>query len=66
LEGPAKEVFFTLLHHPVELSKSDLIHMNKLGITIGGRPFDHLIYHFVLKYSNWEPAACVIRKVLKV
>jgi hypothetical protein len=28
--------------------------MNKLGITIGGRPFDHLIYHFVLTYSNWE------------
>jgi hypothetical protein len=28
--------------------------MNKLGITIGGMPFDHLIYHFVLTYSNWE------------
>jgi hypothetical protein len=53
-EGPAKEVFFTQLHQPGELSQSDFTHMNKLGITIGGRPFDHLIYHFVLTYSNWE------------
>jgi hypothetical protein len=53
-EGPAKEVFFTQLHHPGELGQSDFTHMNKLGITIGGRPFDHLIYHFVLTYSNWE------------
>jgi hypothetical protein len=52
--GPAKEVFFTQLHRPGELSQSDFTHMNKLGITIGGRRFDHLIYHFVLTYSNWE------------
>lgn len=53
-EGPAKEVFFTQLHRPGELGQSDFTHMNKLGITIGGRRFDHLIYHFVLTYSNWE------------
>ena len=53
-EGPAKEVFFTQLHRPGELSQSDFTHMNKLGISIGGRPFEHLIYHFVLTYSNWE------------
>ena len=28
--------------------------MEKLGVRIGGVPFDHLIYHFVLTYSNWE------------
>jgi hypothetical protein len=28
--------------------------MNALGITICGEPFDHLIYHFILTYSNWE------------
>jgi hypothetical protein len=53
-EGPAKEVFFTQVHHPGQLGQSDFTNMNKLGITIGGRPFDHLIYHFVLTYSNWE------------
>jgi len=53
-EGPPKEVFFTQVHNPGELGASDFTHMNKLGITIGGQPFDHLIYHFVLTYSNWE------------
>ncbi len=53
-EGPPKEVFFTQIHLPGQLAQSDFTHMNRLGITIGGRPFDHLIYHFVLTYSNWE------------
>ena len=53
-EGPPKEVYFTQIHTPGQLGQSDFTSMNKLGITIGGRPFDHLIYHFVLTYSNWE------------
>jgi len=53
-EGPAKEVFFPQEHHPGELCQSDFTHMGRLGITIEGRRFDHLIYHFVLPYSNWE------------
>lgn len=53
-EGPQKEVFFTQIHKPGELGQSDFTHMDKLGITIGGKQFDHLIYHFVLTYSNWE------------
>jgi hypothetical protein len=28
--------------------------MNSLGVTIAGQPFDHLVYHFTLTYSNWE------------
>jgi hypothetical protein len=28
--------------------------MKELGITINGQTFEHLIYHFVLTYSNWE------------
>jgi len=53
-EGPAREVFFPQIHKPGKLSQSDFTHMDKLGVTIGGVPFDHLIYHFVLTYSNWE------------
>lgn len=53
-EGPPKEVFFTQVHTPGQLGQSDFTSMNKLGITIGGQPFDHLVYHFVLTYSNWE------------
>ena len=54
LDGPAKEVFFAQVHHPGRLCASDFTHCTDLGVTIGGRPFDHLIYHFVLTYSNWE------------
>lgn len=53
-EGPAKEVFFPQVHRPGELSESDFTHMKKLGITIRREPFEHLLYHFVLTYSNWE------------
>lgn len=54
VEGPSKEVFFSQIHRPGELGQSDFTHMNKLGVTISGVPFDHMIYHFVLTYSNWE------------
>lgn len=53
-EGPAKEVFFTQEHKPGRLCESDFSHMTNLEITIQGEPFKHLIYHFVLTYSNWE------------
>lgn len=53
-EGPAKEVYFAQKHYPGELCASDFTHMSSLGITIHGELFKHLIYHFVLTYSNWE------------
>ncbi len=53
-EGPAREVFFAQSYHPAEWAESDFTHMNSLGITINGIPFEHMIYHFVLCYSNWE------------
>jgi hypothetical protein len=53
-EGSAREVFFPQVHKPGKLSQSDFTHMGELGITIGRVLFDHLIYHFVLTYSNWE------------
>ena len=53
-QGPAKEVFFAQVHHPGRLAASDFTHCNELGVTIAGAPFPHLIYHFVLTYSNWE------------
>ena len=54
LEGPAKEVFFPQIHKPGELCQSDFTNMNALGVSILRQPFDHLLYHFVLTYSNWE------------
>ena len=54
LEGPPKEVFFEQEHQPGYLCQSDFTYMHELGVTIGGEVFDHLLYHFVLTYSNWE------------
>jgi len=54
VEGPAKEVYFPQRHQPGKLSQSDFTHMTDLGVTIVGVPFEHLVYHFVLTWSNWE------------
>ena len=53
-EGPAQEVYFGQKHEPGKLCASDFTHMTELGITIQGQTFAHLVYHFVLTYSNWE------------
>jgi hypothetical protein len=52
--GPEKEVMFPQEHRPGEYGQSDFTSMNDLSITIGGEEFDHLVYHFVLPYSQWE------------
>ena len=54
--GPGREVFFAQKHVPGRLGESDFTHMNELAITIGGQSFPHMLYHFVLVYSNWEDA----------
>jgi hypothetical protein len=54
LEGPQQEVFFAQEHRPGVLCQSDFTRMGSVGVTIAGVPFDHMVYHFVLTYSNWE------------
>jgi hypothetical protein len=53
-QGPAREVFFDQVHHPGRLCASDFTRCGELGVTVNGQPFDHMVYHFVLTYSNWE------------
>jgi hypothetical protein len=53
-EGPGKEVFFAQQHVPGRLGQSDFTHMNELGVTIARQSFPHMLFHFVLTYSNWE------------
>jgi hypothetical protein len=53
-EGPAQEVYFTQKHEPGKLCASDFTHMTELEITVQGQTLVHLVYHFVLTYSNWE------------
>ncbi len=38
---------------------SDCTDMSKLCVTIGGAPFEHRLYHFVLAFSRWK-YACVV------
>ena len=54
LEGPSKEVYFSQEHRPGELSASDFTDMNELNVTVNREAFKHLVFHFVLTYSNWE------------
>lgn len=53
-QGPGKEVFFPQDHHAAVVGASDFTDMSSLEITITGVPFEHLIYHYVLTWSNWE------------
>ncbi len=53
-KGPAREVMFPQEHRPGEAAQSDFTSMNDLGVTIGGERFDHLFFHFMLPFSNWE------------
>ncbi len=52
--GPEREVFFGQQHVAGRLGQSDFTRMGELNITLGGQSFPHLLYHFVLTYSNWE------------
>lgn len=55
LMGPNdKEVIFPQLLHPGRQSQSDYKVMDEVGILIDGRPFPHLLFHFMLPYSRWE------------
>ncbi len=52
--GPEREVFFPQVHQPGVVAQSDFTHMTDLGVTLGGLPFPHLLFHLVLTYSNVE------------
>lgn len=52
--GPEREVMFTQEHKPGRQSQSDFTRMGSLNVTIHAQRFDHMVYHFVLTYSNWE------------
>ncbi|MCP3958715.1 MAG: transposase family protein, partial [bacterium] len=64
-EGPPKEVFFAQEHRPGEAMQTDFTSANELGITIAGEPFDHLLCHNVLPYSNWEWATSCFSESLR-
>jgi hypothetical protein len=53
-KGPEREVIFEQVHKPGGMAQSDFTSMDELGVTIGGAPFPHMLFHLVLVYSNVE------------
>jgi hypothetical protein len=49
-----KEVIFPQVHHPGDVMAFDFVSLTELRVTIGRRPFAHLLFHAVFTYSNWE------------
>ena len=42
------------VHRPGEVLETDGTWLTELGVTIQGQPFEHMLIHSVLPYSNWE------------
>ncbi|MBK9281502.1 MAG: hypothetical protein IPM93_25385 [Candidatus Obscuribacter sp.] len=45
--GTGKEVYFEQFLSPGKQSQSNWTDCRELGVTIGGEPFPHLLYHFI-------------------
>jgi hypothetical protein len=52
--GKPKEVMFQIRHTPGEMGLSDFTQLKGVTITINGRSFHHLLYHYRLAYSGWQ------------
>ena len=52
--GKEKEVYFEQIHYPGIQSQSDYTRMENMQVTISGKPFSHMLFHFMLVYSRWE------------
>jgi hypothetical protein len=54
--GPEKEIFFDQKYRPGEIMQVDFTRCKSLGITINREPFEFMLFHAVLPYSNWTHA----------
>lgn len=59
-KGPPKEVMFRQTHEPGHLGLSDFTQLKGTTITIAGKVFEHLLYHFRLIYSKWSSMKVVV------
>jgi transcriptional regulator with XRE-family HTH domain len=53
-QGKPKEVMFKIRHEPGQMGQSDFTHLKGVTVTIAGKPFHHLLYHYRLSYSGWQ------------
>jgi hypothetical protein len=47
-------VFFPQAHPPGREAAYDFTNCDELGVTIGGAPFEHLLFELVLSFSGWR------------
>jgi hypothetical protein len=48
------EVFFPQRHRPGEYAQTDFTYTPELQMTLNGEPFEPVLCHVVLPYSNWQ------------
>lgn len=60
LHGAEQDVIFRQEHEPGRMGLSDFTDTSALGVTVGGRPLDHRLYHFRLVFSGFEHAHVVL------
>jgi hypothetical protein len=60
LNGPERDIIFRQTPDPGYMAQSDFTHAEELEVTIAGKPFQHLLYHFVMAYSRWEHVGVVL------
>jgi transposase InsO family protein len=58
--GEDRDVVFRQVHEPGRLGLSDFTEMDSLGVTVGGVPLDHRLYHFRLACSGFEHAHVIL------
>ena len=56
LYGSSPEVMFELRHEPGMMGLSDFTELKGITVTIAGKAFEHLLYHYRLAYSGWQYA----------
>lgn len=59
LHGEPKAIMFELRHEPGMMGLSDFTELKGIEITIAGKPFEHLLYHYRLAYSGWQYAEII-------
>lgn len=52
--GKPKEVMFKSQHQPGAQGLSDFTHLKGVTVTVAGKPFQHILYHYRLAYSGWQ------------
>ncbi len=51
--GPAKEVMFRQIKTPGHMGISDFTTLKKVTISVKGKTFKHILYHYRLVFSGW-------------